>query len=440
MFTFEIVVCIIYRKSKGKGSEAFRSAYGKIATLRSMCKPDTPFLALTGTADEHTTKTITKDLVLKNFTSVFVSPNRKNLRISVQKIKRDHMLNELDWVVDSMKENGRDTPKTIIFCPTMYAIASVVNYLMRKLGKEAFVPQSSKKWEHCLVGIFHSMTHQEYKKRIVESLKSSGLKRVVVATTALSMGVNFPDIRFVVMWGPSRNLLDFHQEAGRGGRDGFPSDVVVYYYGQQLAHCEDDIRSFLKATDCYRIASYKTFDKDIVSLEPAHDCCNLCAAKCNCKGTRCETDGKQFELKSSPQQPVPVRVVDEAQKEILSQALEELQSRMAIKVGSSLFGAVPSHGFSKELIADVVVNASYIADMKDIETLVPVFSKSHARIILEVLNEIFDDIDDTTLQPEQEMPEQPDADDQTFNLDYLISCSDYDTGLEDELVDLDFLD
>ena len=113
---------------------------------------------------------------------------------------------------------------------------------------------------------------------------------------------------------------------------------------------------------------------------------------------------------------------------------------MAIKVGSSLFGAVPSHGFSKELIADVVVNASYIADMKDIETLVPVFSKSHARIILEVLNEIFDDIDDTTLQPEQEMPEQPDADDQTFNLDYLISCSDYDTGLEDELVDLDFLD
>ena len=145
-----------------------------------MCKQATPFLALTGTADEQATRTRTKDLVLKNFTSVFVSPNPKNLRISVRKVKRDNTLNELDWVVDSMKGNGRDTPKTIIFCPTMYAIASVVNYQVRKLGKKAFVPHSSKKWEHCLVGIFHSMTHQEYKKRIVESLKSNNLKHVVV--------------------------------------------------------------------------------------------------------------------------------------------------------------------------------------------------------------------------------------------------------------------
>ena len=111
-----------------------------------------------------------------------------------------------------------------------------------QLGKKAFVPHSSKKQEHCLVGIFHSMTHQEYKKRIVETLKSDDLKCVVMATTALSMGVNFPDIRFIVMWGPSRNFLDFHQETGRGGREGLPSDVVVYHNGQQLAHCEDDVR------------------------------------------------------------------------------------------------------------------------------------------------------------------------------------------------------
>jgi superfamily II DNA or RNA helicase len=43
----------------------------------------------------------------------------------------------------------------------------------------------------------------------------NGSIRVTVATIALSMGVNFPDIRFVVMWGPPRSILDFHQEAGR---------------------------------------------------------------------------------------------------------------------------------------------------------------------------------------------------------------------------------
>ena len=80
------------------------------------------------------------------------------------------------------------------------------------------------------------------------------------------MGVNFPDVRYVVMYGPARSLLDFHQEAGRGGRDGLSSDIVLYFYGQQLAHCEEDVRDFLKTSGCYRIASYKTFDPEIASF------------------------------------------------------------------------------------------------------------------------------------------------------------------------------
>lgn len=55
---------------------------------------------------------------------------------------------------------------------------------------------------------------------------------------ALSMGVNFPDIRYIVM-GPPKNILNFHQEAGRAGRDNLLSDIVLYYCGQQIVHCED---------------------------------------------------------------------------------------------------------------------------------------------------------------------------------------------------------
>ena len=43
------------------------------------------------------------------------------------------------------------------------------------------------------------------------------------------MGVNFPDIRYIFTWGAARSLLDFHQEAGRAGRDGVQSRVVVLY-------------------------------------------------------------------------------------------------------------------------------------------------------------------------------------------------------------------
>ena len=54
------------------------------------------------------------ELVLKNCTSLFVSLNRKNLRISVTKLKKDEMLQDLDWIVNVIKENSEKTPKTIL--------------------------------------------------------------------------------------------------------------------------------------------------------------------------------------------------------------------------------------------------------------------------------------------------------------------------------------
>ena len=57
-------------------------------------------------------------------------------------------------------------------------------------------------------------------------------KRIVVASTALSMGVNFGDIRYVINWGPARNLLDQLQEAGQAGRDGLRAHIIIVYHGQ----------------------------------------------------------------------------------------------------------------------------------------------------------------------------------------------------------------
>ena len=46
------------------------------------------------------------------------------------------------------------------------------------------------------------------------------------------MGVDFPDIGYVVNWGQARTLLDQHQQTGRAGRDGKHSHVVTVYHGQ----------------------------------------------------------------------------------------------------------------------------------------------------------------------------------------------------------------
>ena len=254
----------------------------------------------------------------------------------------------------------------------VYCIASVFNYLMMSLGEKAFHPSSSRQPKNCLIAIFQSLSHKEYKDRLLNSFKNNGLKLIANATTALSMGVNFPDVRYVMMYGPARSLLDFHQEAGRAARDGLSSDILLYFYGQKLAHCEEDVRDFLKTSGCYRIASYKTFDPEIASLSPSHDCCNFCAVSCVCGGSNgCTESVKPFERKSAPSTIVPTkcRNVSDEERSILNAALCELQESHSC----SAFGYC--HGFSKELVSDCVANCHKLFTLEDITTTVPVFSK-----------------------------------------------------------------
>ena len=84
---------------------------------------------------------------------------------------------------------------------------------MMSLGEKAFHSSSSRQPKNCLIAIVQSLSHKEYKDRLLNSFKNNGLKCIAIATTALSMGVNFPDVRYVIMYGPARSLLDFHQEA-----------------------------------------------------------------------------------------------------------------------------------------------------------------------------------------------------------------------------------
>ena len=134
----------------------------------------------------------------------------------------------------------------------------LVDALLFKLGKNAYYPQSSADKKDLIIGIFHSMSWQKNKERILNSLRENGKKRIIVATTALSMGINFPDIRYIINWGPARTLLDFHQQAGRAGRDGEQSHVIIIYHGQQVSNCEDDVKEFVKTDSCYRATNLLT--------------------------------------------------------------------------------------------------------------------------------------------------------------------------------------
>ena len=351
------------------------------------------------------------------------------------------MLTKLDWVVNLIRNENIKTPKTIIFCDTIYSVTQVVNYMIMKLGIHAYYPSTSKQRQDCLIGIFHSMTQDKYKTRIFDSLKGSGVKRVVVATTALSMGVNFPDIKYVVMSGPPRNLLDFHQQAGRAGRDGLLAHTVMFYYGQQVAHVEEEMREFLRTSGCIRVASYIRFDPSIHPHSPGHFCCNFCSKLCACGSVHCRDihiPHEQYSATAGDQAlSTARRSVTEEDKVLLKDALEAHQNRLAATGTITALGSLSSYGFSKEAISDVLDNCNKLFSVNDIVDCVPVFSRTQAKEILSIVNEVFDDIDETSFLC-TDIDTYSDKI-QTFSLNDLLASEFDDTELYTEPPQYDFI-
>ena len=349
--------------------------------------------AITGTADDSTQKNIREALNMKHDTlTVYVSPNRTNLRFSVKKVKKDFQLSELQWLIDILKEKGKDAPKTMIFCNTMNEIASVANHLLLKLGVHAY-DHKIKSPENCLLSIYHSNTWQTSKDRILASLKGNGLEQIVVYTTALCMGVNFPDIQYVIIWGGACSILDLHQEAGRPGRpgrDGLLSHVIVLYHGQPIGPSEQEVKDFVRAQGCLQVAAYKTLDSTIIPLDPLHDCYNYCSAFCNCKGTSCSACALSFESETSKVIEKPeghTHNVTAKDQQDLRSALEEVFEEM--KLQSLAIDESASHGFSTKLIDEVAKNCDGIFTIEDVLAHYPVFSVGNAIRILEVIQELF---------------------------------------------------
>ena len=345
--------------------------------------------ALTGTADQTTQETIRKVLCMRpDCNTVYVSPNWLNLRFSVKKVKKDVQLKELKWIVNLIKEEGINFPKTIIFCNTMNEIAVVVNHLILELGRSVFYPEFSTVQDNCILGIYHSISWQSTKDRVLAQFKTNGVKCILIATTALCMGVNFPDVRYIVNWGPTRSILNQYQEAGRAGRDRKKSHVIIIFHGQQVGHCEQEVKDFVCAKGCYRVAAYKTLDVTIEALKPLHDCCSHCSTICKCGGVQC--DGTELPFESGMQEEstsensdVMRREVTPEDRVILKDALCEVRNDMGVE-GLSLDKS-SSHGFSMQLIEDITSKCDTIFAVQDIIYNFPVFSISNSLRILELI-------------------------------------------------------
>lgn len=266
----------------------------------------------------------------------------------------------------------------------------------------------------------------------MELFKGDGKKRIVIASSALSMGVNFPDVRYIIHWGPARNMLDYHQESGRSGKDHKLTHVSTIYYGQQISSCEDAVKAFLKSNGCYRVEAYKPFDKKISSLEPSHDCCKQCAEACRCSSGTCTAPQPAFELEqvSSVPQPTMSRTVSPSDKSDLKQVLTEMVQLIIPTL--NLLSENISGGYGDDIVDVLVEKADTTFTVLNVMEHIPLFSVDHAIKILEVFHEMFEDIPNLDIMVELFGEERQIDSPASLPVDFVFDEIDYESPVENE--------
>ena len=111
--------------------------------------------------------------------------------------------------------------------------------------------------------------------------------RIVVATVAFGMGLDTPNVRHVIHWGPPEDLELYIQESGRGGRDGAATTATLYYNAADLSSASHTTELMCKyctnTTECRRKMLMGQFTDVTLSLPThLHQCCDICEQLCMC--------------------------------------------------------------------------------------------------------------------------------------------------------------
>lgn len=183
----------------------FRPEYRQLQSLRQQF-PQVPMIALTATATERVRDDIIRQLTLKQPKIQITSFNRPNLYYEVQP-KQRQSYNQLFKFIRQQNGSG------IVYCLSRRQVEEVA-FRLKKDGISA-LPYH---------GGMDDGNRSSYQTRFLRDDV-----QVMVATIAFGMGINKPDIRFVVHYDLPRNLENYYQEAGRAGRDNEPAQCLLLF-------------------------------------------------------------------------------------------------------------------------------------------------------------------------------------------------------------------
>ncbi len=195
----------------------FRPAYRNLAGLRARFG-NAPILALTATATPRVATDIAEQLGMRDPVISRGSVFRPNLRLEVVKKGGDGVKSR-EEILDRIR--ARRGESGIVYCIARKSAESVAEFLRSRKVKAL---------------AYHAGLEADDRERVQDAFLRGGVD-VVVATVAFGMGIDKPDIRFVIHRDMPGSVEGYCQEIGRAGRDGEPSDcVLLYSWADVMAH------------------------------------------------------------------------------------------------------------------------------------------------------------------------------------------------------------
>ena len=191
----------------------FRPAYLKIAEIRELL-PGVPVLALTATATPEVVKDIQSRLNFREENVFRMSFERKNLAYIVR--KTDNKTGELLHILKRIDGSA------IIYVRNRRRTKEITELLMQ---------------EGITADFYHAGLDNAVKD-LRQKRWQSGEVRVMVATNAFGMGIDKPDVRYVIHYDIPKSLEGYYQETGRAGRDGGEGQCIAFYAYKDLQKLE----------------------------------------------------------------------------------------------------------------------------------------------------------------------------------------------------------